>query len=288
MEENLYFNKENIHKLNDGDSLGKIIMGTILKYNNKINEEEEKKLAKEYQVLSKNTTLYAEFENEENSNLEMKSYNQVKKEIYNDYSKNIYNSNYNLDMQYAKPLRNYDLVDDLNMKIDFSLSGYETKAMMCAPKRSSGIKMSSGFNFFGLFKSKSNYSTKSKKIDTGLNYSKNNKIEREKKAEPVKKQFNLNDMILTQDIIDGFWNENEQTKFIISKYQKIYNLVENYLKGINSQEYKKMSVTFIILYYLRKDESKKLQSYMIIINKAELYLSNNGTSYNDIVLNNKI
>ena len=49
-----------------------------------------------------------------------------------------------------------------------------------------------------------------------------------------------------------------------------------------------MSVTFIILYYLRKDESKKLQSYMIIINKAELYLSNNGTSYNDIVLNNKI
>ena len=92
-------------------------------------------------------------------------------------------------------------------------------------------------------------------------------------------------MILTQDIIDGFWNENEQTKYIISKYQKIYNLVEKYLKGINSQEYKNMSITFIILYYLKKDESKKIQSYMIIINKTESYLVKNGISYSEILSN---
>ena len=46
MEENLYFNTENIHKLNDGDSLGKIIMGTILKYNNKINIYKSKRKSK--------------------------------------------------------------------------------------------------------------------------------------------------------------------------------------------------------------------------------------------------
>jgi hypothetical protein len=90
------------------------------------------------------------------------------------------------------------------------------------------------------------------------------------------KKFSLNDMILTQDIIDGFWDENKHTKFILSKYQKEYNQIENYLKEINCKEYKNMAVTFIILYYLKKEESSKLQSYMIIINKAETFLINCG------------
>ena len=95
-------------------------------------------------------------------------------------------------------------------------------------------------------------------------------------------------MILTQDIIDGFWDENEQTKFIISKYQKKYSQIESYLKDINSVEFKKMAVTFIVLYYLKKDESSKLQRYMIIINKAETFLDNCGMGYGAILKNVKI
>ena len=296
MEENLYFNKENIHKLNDGDSLGKIIMGTILKYNNNINEEEEKKLAKEYQVLSKNSTLYAEFENEENSNLEMKSNNQLIKDTYYDTSNiNLAYKNYSNNISYNVRATADDLLCLASIKssikndykFDDILSVQSEKMDMCKldfSVKSCPKKGASGFGFFNFFKWNSSDSNKNvKKIN---NY--NKKELREEKVESVKKQFNLNDMILTQDIIDGCWNENEKTKFIISKYQKIYNLVEKYLKGINIKEYKKMSVTFIVLYYLRKEESNKIQSYMIIINKAELFLSKNGISYNEILSNNKI
>ena len=137
MEENLYFNKEKIYKLNDGDSLGKIIMGTILKYNNNINEEEEKKLAKEYQVLSKNTSLYAEIENEEISNLEMKSYFQVIKE------KNNY-SNYS---------NHFPVVYSSSKSYNFE-KNIENNLILCCEKSYKAKLGSSPFNFFGLFCSK--------------------------------------------------------------------------------------------------------------------------------------
>ena len=161
MEENLFFNKEKIHKLNDGDSLGKIIMGTILKYNNNINEEEEKKLAKEYQVLSKNTSLYAEIENEEISNLEMKSYFQVIKEKnnYSNYSSNLYSyDSQNFDMNFSK------------------------KVSLCFGNSYEEKKGSSPFNFFGLFSSK-------KKSYKNYDYNTNKNIKIEKKIEPVVKNL---------------------------------------------------------------------------------------------------
>jgi len=59
IEKILDFNNNNIIELNDGNTLSKIIIGNYLK-NNIINVEEEIKLSKKYNVLSKNTSLFAE------------------------------------------------------------------------------------------------------------------------------------------------------------------------------------------------------------------------------------
>jgi hypothetical protein len=56
--ENLKINK--IIKLPDGEILSRIIIGNYLKLKKDLVEEEEIKIAKEYQVLSKNTSLFGE------------------------------------------------------------------------------------------------------------------------------------------------------------------------------------------------------------------------------------
>ena len=54
-----------IIKISDGDELSKIIVGQGLKYNKEFinNKEKEILFSKKYQVLSKNTALYAEITN---------------------------------------------------------------------------------------------------------------------------------------------------------------------------------------------------------------------------------
>jgi len=54
------FKVNKIINLEPGDQLSKIIISNLLKISKDINEEEEIKLSKEYQVLSKNTSLYGE------------------------------------------------------------------------------------------------------------------------------------------------------------------------------------------------------------------------------------
>ena len=257
IEDNLIIEKENIHKLNEGDSLGKIIIGTILKYNKNISEEEEKNLAKEYQVLSKNTTLYAEIENEESINSEMITYSNTIDEN-KDIMDEIQDS-----YKYYKSNHSYKLWMDQDLAFENNFRCKETLCMSspgnikcCSMKKSSGLPSLGIGKFFGGIIS--NIFSGNDKKET-ISYAKssapkspttkilNNKINNNNNDE--QKKFSLNDMILTQDIIDGFWDENKHTKFILSKYQKEYNKIENYLKEINCKEYKNMAVTFIILYY---------------------------------------
>ena len=59
------FEFRNLLNLPDGDNLSKIIIDKYFKNNLDLDEKKEIKLAKEYEVLSKNTSLYAEISNEE-------------------------------------------------------------------------------------------------------------------------------------------------------------------------------------------------------------------------------
>jgi hypothetical protein len=63
IEKILDFDNNNMIILDDGNTLSKIIVGNYLK-NNYIDEKEEIKLSKKYNVLSKNTSLFAEIKRE--------------------------------------------------------------------------------------------------------------------------------------------------------------------------------------------------------------------------------
>ena len=54
-------------KLNDGEEMSKVIVGKALKNNEELikDEQNEIKFAKKYQILSKNTALFAEMISEE-------------------------------------------------------------------------------------------------------------------------------------------------------------------------------------------------------------------------------
>ena len=56
-----------ILKLNDGEEMSKVIIGKALKNNEELikDEQNEIKFAKKYQILSKNTALFAEMISEE-------------------------------------------------------------------------------------------------------------------------------------------------------------------------------------------------------------------------------
>jgi len=92
-----------------------------------------------------------------------------------------------------------------------------------------------------------------------------------------KEQDNIENIIMSLDIIDGFWDENEYTKSIIEMKRDIYNKVKSLIND------NKIAITFIILYYILNDRKDKIAEYLNIINKAKTFLVNSGHSYENII-----
>ena len=85
-------------------------------------------------------------------------------------------------------------------------------------------------------------------------------------------------IIKTQDFIEGFWDINETTKFIIEKYKKEYEGLK--LKFNND----KIIMTVLIIYYLNKEYNELLKELIMIIKKAKIYIQTIANcSYEDII-----
>ena len=107
IKENIYFKKnENIIKLSDGDEMAKMLVGDALKNNLEFIENEKREIdfATKYQILSKNTAIFAEIINE-NKNKKLDENNQMTKVSLNEYKQKIFgcannNINTNNDINY--------------------------------------------------------------------------------------------------------------------------------------------------------------------------------------------
>ena len=92
-------------------------------------------------------------------------------------------------------------------------------------------------------------------------------------------------IIMCQDALEGFWDENEETKRIIDiisleKFNKIKNKVIALNKG---KKEIKIIYTILVVYYLKTNLSSKLNEYKLVINKAYKFLQENGIDYDVIV-----
>ena len=252
-------------KISDGDELSKIIVGQGLKYNKELvnNKEKEILFSKKYQVLSKNTALYAE----------ITKFNdfQQKKLITVDLNKYM---KHNIEDLGEEPIKEpADVGDDGEEKIIKSMS-------------TESIILSSEVLF-----DMDSYDIKGDTQDI-IDFEIENKEKEscelsevfEKEIEDIKDINELTKLIMTQNIFEGFWDENDETKKLIQILPKNKIMeIENKIKKLNKAEENKIKYTIIVLFYLEYKHKDKLDEFKLIINKANKFLMSHGIKYEDII-----
>ena len=234
--------------------MSKMIIGKALKYNDELikNENKEIEFAKKYQILSKNTSLFAEILNEENqqSKLIKVNLNEYKNEPRNKPRSFIPNKNAHINMN------NYRIMAKC-FDSDILYHNAETIQKKKATKKAQ------------------------KSITTppppppAPTVNKNNKEIKD----------DITRIIMKQDIIEGYWEENEDTKKLINiitldKFNKIKNNVNANYKGPNEI---KVIYTVLVIYYLNMKCSERIDEFRLIINKANKFLQKNGIKYENII-----
>ena len=86
-------------------------------------------------------------------------------------------------------------------------------------------------------------------------------------------------MILTQDILEGSWDLNSQTKLFIQNNKDIYDKAKEYFNSLNCYN-EKIIITFIIIKYLILINKKE---YILIIQKGIQFLKDNNLDYNELI-----
>ena len=350
--ENFVFANDKIIKEEDGEIIGQIIVGNKLKIEENMEEETIIKLSKEYQILSKKTSLFAVAENEENNKIgELKQITKKKKKglfddiLLNDKNNLNFGNALNYDRAMNFNVNNYKIHNLSNNKdSDFKFdraplssqknninSSLGIKCCMAAPKsfafkddddsddepkyKAKKCKKKSSFK-----SSKKKEKAKEKReeeveelgamdMDEDVDYCKaapkeyemiggedlyemeknENGAELEekepekemKKEEEEKIEFSNKELVLTQDIFDGCWNLNPQTKLLIEKEKEIYDKIEGIMKEKNIDK-EEVKITLLVLYYLNSNNSINKVEHMLIIKKGISFLEENGIKFDDI------
>ena len=347
--ENFVFANDKIIKEEDGEIIGQIIVGNKLKNEENMEEETIIKLSKEYQILSKKTSLFAVAENEENNKIgELKQITKKKKKgLFDDIPLNNKNNlnfgnalNYDRAMNFnVNNYKSHSLSNnkDSNFKFDRAPLSSQNNNInsslginycMAAPKsffkddddsddepkyKAKKCKKKSSFKLSQkIEKAKEKREEEAEELgamDMDVDYCKNalkeyemiggedrdemgkneNSAELEekepekemKKEEEKKIEFSNKELVLTQDIFDGCWNLNPQTKLLIEKEKEIYDKIEGIMKEKNIDK-EEVKITLLVLYYLNTNNSINKVEHMLIIKKGISFLEENGIKFDDI------
>ena len=254
-------------KVEDGEEMSKMIVGRALKYNKQLTEDvkNEVEFAKKYQILSKNTALFAEIINDENQQSKLIEVALNEPKIEEGYDRFLNNS--------------YSLVSP-NISVSCNKSSSVAYKCCAMPKEYKSKKKSSGFfglNLFGASKKSTTSSSKYNNASKG-SYECSN-------LNKIKEKDDATSIIMTQDVIEGFWDENEETKRLINimTWNK-FNNIKNKVKALNKGEKEnKIIFTILVMYYLNEKCSKRLNEFRLVLNKANKYLKSNGITYESII-----
>ena len=240
------FNK--LMNLPEGDNMTKIIIDKYLKNNSNLNEKTEIELAKEYEVLSKNTSLFAEISNEETQ----------KKELIN---VSILSKNSRYSSSYA-----YRGIAPRPTFGNIAARSYGAFRLSSLPKV---VSLSNSESY--LEEEEDNESQK--RDDYKGDEEKDDENECEK---------DITDLIISQNAIDGFWSKNNETiKVEKLLSEKIRNNVNKICKDIKDKE--KAYYTILVMYYISTEYKTKIEEYKLVINKAKNYLKSINIDFDDNV-----
>ena len=279
VQEKVSFNNNiNIIKLQNGEEMAKMIIGKALKTNKELLDDKNKEIefAKKYQILSKNTGLFAEILNDSNNvqtklikvnlnNYETQRFGGIK---FGGFRPMLLCSNEAPKRGLAK---NFGM-EKKNYKMEARRRKNECgpKGMMMEKIAPNNIEAKIMAKPMPSFKSINNA-----KINQNSFNNTNNGIMDE-----------ITRLLMRQDIIEGAWNENEETKKLINIVsQDKFKLIDNKVKGLNkgAQE-TKILYTILVIYYLMAKHRDKLNDYRLIINKAKKYLMSQGVNYEEFIV----
>ena len=339
IEENIIF--ENIIKLENGDDMSKMIVGKALKNNEDLINDEKKEVefAKKYQILSKNTALFAEIFNEEKqqsklievnlSNLKEKETFSVDSDLYsrsilsyglpsnmnNQMNNNpmfnlMQNPNFNL-MQQNSNLINQPQVNMMQLNLNPMLQTqmqtnsmtqeqmqqlmhqqmlqqmrYHNK-MMCQMSMAQQQMMQQQQQMMKQSQPQmmcQNPITQQQKMQIRQKSFLSGKSIKSYKSNNSKNNSEI-DLIMSQDAMEGFWDENEETKKLIDIISlDKFNKIENKIHALNKLENeKKIIYTILVIYYLKTNLAQKLNEFKLVLHKAYKFLKENGIDYDNIV-----
>ena len=255
---------ENIIRLSDGDELSKMIVGKALKENEELidNKKIEIEFSTKYQILSKNTALFAEIINDNNDN----DQNELITVNLNDYIKE----------GSGIPIFNWP-----NQGFGGGMGGGWGGSNGFGNYGGAMPSFDTGFgggSNFGGFSDGSMPDFDSGNSNNDINNQIKDKIENNNKNYITK-------LIISQDIIEGYWDENEVTKDLMNFIGQQMNQISTKIKSLNKGEENenKIIYTISVIYYLNTEYSDKIDEYILIINKGKKYLINQGIKYEDII-----
>ena len=284
-------------ELPNGDELSKLIMNNYLENNVNLSEKEEISLGLKYQILSENTSLFAEIELDEKIN------EKIKKEIIGDKENKIVKKNKRQKKEDNIPLESTEksskpgFFSSLGNSIKNIFQSKQKAALRAAIEASEQDIIDQqykdnkekdydyGFECDGYYigeeKEKSNY-YKTEKSNYYKSYSDDyddsdhpdysdyKYTTKTKNAKPKNTEKDpLMEIINTQNFVEGFWDINDKTKIIKEKYQKEFDLLKG-LKGEKIDD--KVAITILIIYYINKEYSKYLKELVMLIKKGKIFI----------------
>ena len=277
------FRENNIICLPEGDNMTKIIVDKYLKTNINIDEQTEIKISKEYDVLSKNTSLFAEIENENSQKNKLITINVLSNvNRYVPYKFNNAISKLTCLWNYEEDLCEYgEFENDMfSSSFDCFLIPPEDddrgSEPMISPKNSILQKKRTVGQKKGSEKEKLPRK-REKSVDKGKEYKKERK-----KEKMTNLDINLVDLILKQSPIEGFWDKNQNTIEIEKLLDK--NIINNIKKiSKTNKEKEKAYYTILIIYFISTKYPEKLTEYELVLNKAKNYLKGINIIYEKII-----
>ena len=309
IKENISFNKnENIIKLPDGNELSKMIVGKALKKNKDLIKDKNKEInfSIKYQILSENTALFAEIINDTdemnkhklitvnlndyrqeirfeppNPQFKSKKYKKSKKsKTENDDRKRTLNSDSFssfINENIIGPISFSYSADSNNKITDELISDYNSLGSNSNSDAFFNSDKFSNDRIGGVY----NQVSEASSINNCFNCAQKGSINNIglKKKDIMK-------LILSQNIIEGYWDENEESKELMNIIDKDkMNKIKAKIKSLNKGEEieKRIKYTILVIYFLNTEYYDKIDDYKLIINKAEKYLMNQGIQYKDII-----
>ena len=294
-----------VEQLQEGDLLSRIIIGNILR-KGEIDKEEDIKLSKEYQILSKNTSLFGEIEREDANTAE-----ELLKVTYREIDKN--------PRKFKQPGMlvefppNFNFGAPTRIKHGDILPGgmVGIKEMGMVRKGNPIMKKKAGGMINSMVNSITNVFSRShpEAQPDGCLFDKAKPFGVASSIKPMAKTCapsiqpksvstsssipqkgtldDFSELMVSQDIIEGSWNENDYTKKIMtmSDMKGIYEKIKaNVSDGSNKV---KICITVLILYYIFDKRKEKINEVKLIINKAKKFLMNNKVEYDTFITNIK-